>query len=603
MKHWIAAISFWVIASGCSEESSTPESATHPVVSGTSVKSEADTVYLNGKIYTVNESQPWADALAIKDGRLIAVGSEEDMKSFTASNTEVVDLRGQFVMPGLIDSHTHPFVDGLKELGDLKFDFETSEASVEEMQRQILAYAEANPDREWIYGGMWPKGIYPAESAPRGDIDAVVSDRPVCLMDQGGHAYWCNTLALEISGVMDPDFDPPEFAIIDRDENGVPSGTVRETALGHVKSYMPTPTNEMYLETIDIVQNIFNAAGVTAHRTSTGSIDGLKALELAASDNRLTLHWGVALDVNYGESTYSFEERMDQIGARKEYESEFVRADYAKIFVDGDLNGYGILLTEPFEGTKDEYGHLSIDPDNAKQWLTRLDQQEISVQFHAIGDGSIQVVIDALEAAAKANGGELKTRHYPDHNGLPTRDQLKRLRELNGVIGFAPYFAFTMPGIYESYMQFVGPERIKRLQPLRWALDEGLVVGTGTDWASLPQIPFSMIEGMLHRRNPWEPEGAGPVNGGDQAVTLEEAIRVYTLGGAHALLREDDLGSIEVGKYADFIVLDRNLFEIPIDDIDSTEVLKTVFAGRVVFEHGKTEEIEYDDEIRTDRIH
>ena len=543
-----------------------------------------DTIYTNGRIYTVDGDNPWAEAVAIKDGRFVAVGSSADVGAMAGDNTEVVDLAGRFAMPGLIDTHTHPFVDGLKELGDLKFDFEETPATVEEMQKQILAYAEANPDREWIYGGMWPKGIYPGESAPREDIDAVVSDRPVCLMDQGGHAYWCNTLALEISGVMDPDFEAPEFAIIDRDENGVPSGTVRETALGHVKSFMPRPTDEMHLETIDIVQGIFNAAGVTAHRTSTGSIDGLKALQLAAGDDKLTLHWGVSLDVNYGESTYSFDERWEHIGARKDFESEFVKTDYAKIFIDGDLNGYGILLQEPFEGTDGELGHLSIDPENAKKWVTDLDQRGVSVQFHAIGDGSIQVVIDALQAAADANGGKLNVRHYPDHNGLPSKEQLKQLKELNGVIGFAPYFAIAMPGVYESYMQFVGEERLKRLQPLRWALDEGLIVGTGTDWASLPQIPFPMIEGMLHRRNPWVAEGEGPVQGADQAVSLKEALRVYTIGGAYGLSREDELGSIEVGKYADMIVLDRNLFEIPIDDIDSTEVLKTIHAGRVVFE-------------------
>jgi hypothetical protein len=295
------------------------------------------------------------------------------------------------------------------------------------------------------------------------------------------------------------------------------------------------------------------------------------------------MHWGVGLDVNYIESTYSFDERIEQISNRKRYESEFIKVDYAKIFIDGDLNGFGILLQEPFAGTDDEYGNLNIDPENAKKWLTDFDQQGISVQFHAIGDGSIQVVIDALEAAAEANGGKPKMRHYPDHNGLPTVQQLDRIAELNGLIGFAPYFGFTFPGIHESYTQFVGSERLQRLMPLRTALDAGLILATGTDWASMPQIPFSIIEGMTHRRNPWVPEGESVINNAGEAITLEEAIRIYTLGGAYALLREDDLGSIETGKYADFIVLDRNLFEVPVDDIDSTEVLKTIFAGEVVY--------------------
>jgi len=578
-RTWLFILILLVLTACSSAEN---ESQSAPAVTEPSVA--ADTVYTNGRIYTVNESQPWVEAVAIKDGRFISIGSDDDMAAVTGSSTTVVDLGGRFVMPGLIDTHTHPFVDGLKELGDLQFNFESAEATLEEMQRQIVAYAEANPNREWIYGGMWPKGVFPGENGMREDIDAVVLDRPVCLMDQGGHAYWCNTKALEISGVMDSDFVPPPFSIIERDETGQPSGTVREFALGHVKGFMPRPTPEMYLETIDVVQGIFNKAGVTAHRTATGTEDGLLALQSAAGNSKLTMHWGVGLDVNYIESTYSFDERMEQISNRKQYESEFVKADYAKIFIDGDLNGFGILLLEPFAGTDDEYGNLNIDPENAKKWLTEFDQQGISVHFHAIGDGSIQVVIDALEAAAEANGGKLKMRHYPDHNGLPTVEQLDRIAELNGLIGFAPYFGFTFPGIHESYTQFVGSERLQRLMPLRTALDAGLILGTGTDWASIPQIPFSIIEGMVQRRNPWVPEGESVINNAGEAITLKEAIHIYTLGGAYALLREDDLGSIETGKYADFIVLDRNLFEVPIDDIDSTEVLTTVFNGRVVYE-------------------
>ena len=576
-----------LMLAACSKESPSPEtfqSAARPAPEVT-----ADTIYQNGRIYTVNDSQPWAEAVAIRDGRFIAAGSNAEVTRYAGPETTLVDLEGQFVMPGLIDTHTHPFVDGLKELGDLSFDFSDRTASLEEMQRQIAAYAEANPDREWIFGGMWPKGVFPGENAMRQDLDAILPDRPICLMDQGGHAYWCNTRALEISGVMDPDFDAPAFSIIERDENGVPSGTIRETALGHVKSFMPKPTLQMHLEAIGIVQQIFNAAGLTAHRTATGTEGGLKALSVAAEAGDLTMHWGVGLDVNYLESTYSFEERMQQIANRKQYVTEFVKTDYAKIFIDGDLNGFGILLLEPFSGTE-EYGNLTIDPANASSWLQDFDKQGISVQFHAIGDGSIQVVIDAMEATAQANGGKLNTRHYPDHNGLPTVSQINRMAELNGLIGFAPYFGFTFPGIHESYDQFVGPERVKRLQPLRTALDAGAVIATGTDWASLPQIPFSIIEGMLHRRNPWVAEGESVVNDASQAISLEEAVRAYTLGGAYALLRENDLGSIEVGKYADFIVLDRNIFEIPIDDIDSTDVLQTVFNGKVVYVRGESVE-------------
>ena len=243
----------------------------------------------------------------------------------------------------------------------------------------------------------------------------------------------------------------------------------------------------------------------------------------------------------------------------------------------------GIWMLEPFPGTDDNYGQPAVDVQDLNRWTTELDQQEIS-EYHAIGDASIAAVADALEIAAEANGGKLKTRHYPDHNGFPTAREIERFARLTGLVGYAPYFSFEFPSIHASYAEFLGTEALAKMQPLRDTIDAGAMVATGTDFSSLPQDPWPLMEGMVHRRNPWVPESESKPNNASQAITLEEAIKVYTLWGAHALLAEDNIGSIETGKYADFVVLDRNLLEIPIDDIDSTEVLTTVFNGRVVYE-------------------
>jgi predicted amidohydrolase YtcJ len=546
----------------------------------------ADVAYINGKIYTVNDARPWAEAVAIKDGKFLLVGSNSDVESVTGNGTKVVDLAGQFAMPGLVDTHTHPFISALQFLDQLVLDNPTK---LEDIQQQLAAYANAHPEKEWIEGFGWPKGMFEMENPHRKWLDEVVSGRPVCLMDQGGHAYWCNTLALEKAGVMDPGFQPPKFSIIERDAKGVPSGTVRDMALGHVKSFAPKPSAEVYLESVDFVQELFNRNGVTAHRTATGSEDGLKALQAKAKAGGLTLHWALGLDVNYFESTYSFEERMQQIEKRNQYASEFLITDFAKIFVDGDVSGYGIKMLEPFAGTTDQYGMMLIEPEELDRLTALFDQQGISVQYHAIGSRSIEAVADALEAAAEVNGGKLKTRHYPDHMGFPTARDLGRLTRLNGLIGYAPYFGATMPGVHDSYAEFLGAERLPDIQPARSTLDGGAIIGTGTDWSSLPQDPWPLLEGMTHRRNPWVGEAESEANNAAEAITVAEAIHAYTLGGAHALLREDRIGSIERGKYADFVILDRNLLEIPLDDISETEVLRTVFNGRVVYEEGNHE--------------
>lgn len=542
-------------------------------------KESADTIYTNGKIYTVNETQPWAEAVAIKDGKLIKVGSTTDVEKLTSENTEVIDLAGKFVMPGLVDTHTHPFVSSFDMLDN--FTLDPVPESLEDIQNQVRAYINANPDTEWVLGAAWPKGLFPMENAMREWLDEVSTEIPITLLDQGGHAFWNNTIALEKGGMMDPDFKAPKFGVVERDEKGVPTGTIRDASMGRLRQVMPKASADQYLKAALFTQEVFNEKGVTAHRTAQGNENGLSSLKQLTKENKLSLHWAVSLDVNFFDSPYSFEERMEQIGNRKQFASEFVGTDFAKIFVDGDLNGYGIKMKKPFEGTTDEYGSLQIEPDELTRLVKLLDKQEISIQFHAIGSQSIEHVVEALEAASESNGGQLNVRHYPDHLGFISLDQINRLVKVNGLIGFAPYFAFTFPGIHESYTQYVGKERLSNMQPIRTALDAGATIGTGTDWSSLPQDPWPLIEGMTNRKNPWDANSEA--NNASESITLAEAIHVYTLGGAHALLKEDKIGSLEVGKYADFIILNQNLFEISPDDIDQTKVLNTIFNGKEVF--------------------
>ena len=548
-------------------------------------KETADTIYTNGKIYTVNEAQPWAEAVAIREGKIFKVGTKEEIEALKGENTIVVDLEGKFVMPGFVDTHTHAVLASAEHLNWHQFDPEPT--SLEEIQKSIKAYADANPDLEWIQAGNFPKGLFDRESPHRTWLDEVVSDRPVTILDQGGHAKWCNTRALEVAGMMDPNFEVPEFGIVERDADGLPSGTIRETSLGHMGRFIPPYTSEQYLEAIYFSQNLFNENGITAHRSADGEIEHLKVLKEVSDDDGLSLHWAVSLDVNYFNSAYTFAKRMEQVDNRKQYSSEFLGVDFVKIFVDGDVNGYGIKMLEPFEGTTDEYGKMNMEANKVIDLTKKFDKEGISVQFHAIGDASIEVVTQALEAAAEQNGGKLNTRHYPDHLGFITPDQIERITSLNRMIGFAPYFAMTLPGIHESYLQFVGEERLNRIQPARTALDAGAIIGVGSDYPALPPSPFPFLEGMTNRKNPWD--ATSEANNAAESITLEEAIYSYTLGGAHALLKEDKIGSIEEGKYADFVVLNNNLFEIPVNDISETQILTTVFSGKVVFNRSEEE--------------
>ena len=221
----------------------------------------ADAVYINGKIYTVNESQPWADAVAIKDGKFLVVGSAGDVAAVTAESTEIVDLAGRFVMPGLVDTHVHPFDSAVSQLAELVFDPVPS--SLEDIQHQVATYVQSHPDHSDWRGSNIPKGIFPGENYLREDLDAVVSDRPFCILDQGGHAYWCNTFALEATGILDPDYQVAEYGVVERDDSGVPSGTVREMTVGEVNRMFYKVSDEMNIEAAKFVMDLFNRNGVT----------------------------------------------------------------------------------------------------------------------------------------------------------------------------------------------------------------------------------------------------------------------------------------------------------------------------------------------------
>ena len=289
------------------------------VVGCSSKQQAADTVYTNGKIYTVNKAQPWAEAVAIKDSKFLIVGSTDDIAAAIGDSTEVMDLAGKFVMPGLVDTHVHPFDSAVSQLAELVFD--PVPISLDDIQQQVADYIQSHPDpADWRASNI-PKGIFPGENYMREDLDAVVSDRPFCILDQGGHAYWCNTFALEKTGIMDPDYQIAEYGVVERDEKGVPTGTVREMTVGEVNRMFYKVSEEINIEAAKFVMKLFNSKGVTALRTADGSQDHARALKTLADKGELTAHWALSYDVNYLASTYSHAENMEQIAERKQYAS------------------------------------------------------------------------------------------------------------------------------------------------------------------------------------------------------------------------------------------------------------------------------------------
>ena len=418
----------FVACAGCSKQAASTTAA-QPLLQ------VAETVYRNGKIYTVDEGRPWVEAVAIKESRFIAAGTNEEVDMLVGDKTQVVDLEGRFVMPGILDLHTHPFITpwygsmnlALQQAGD-------ANAILEE----VRAYAEAHPNKEWIIGGQWHLGVFPGDNPHKDLLDNVVSDRPVALLDQTGHSMWLNSRALELAGIT-RETPTSQLVVIEKDpKSSEPTGTIREQALQLAERVIPQASPEDYAEVIEEIFDMFLSFGVTAQQTAEGHRVPLDALALLEEEGRLRqrvfVSWDWKTTLNLA---YSVDAIERQIANRATYESKLVRPNYVKIFADGGPFARTSLLLEPYQGDPGFFGEANMTTEEFAAAFIKFDQMGVGVHVHAIGDGTIRRVVDALEIMKRENG-DSGVRHKVAHNTMITHDDLKRLAAMKDVnIGFS----------------------------------------------------------------------------------------------------------------------------------------------------------------------
>ena len=569
---------------------------------GPPAQDAADTVYTNGTIYTVNEAQPWAEAVAIKDGKLTVVGSNADVEAVTGKGTEVVDLAGRFVMPGVLDLHSHPFI--TPWYGTMNLSLQNP-GDADAIVAEIKAYAEANPDKEWVIGGQYLAGVFPDDNPSKALLDEAVPDRPAAILDQTGHSMWINSKAMELAGIT-AETETNQLIVIEKDEaTGEPTGTIREQAIQLVERVIPQAGAEDYAEAIDGIFEMFLSYGITSQQPAEGHrapLDGLKLLEAEGRlHQRVFVSWDWKTTLNLA---YTVDEIESQIKNRSQYESELIRPNYVKIFADGSPSSRTSALIEPYAHHPHFHGDANMTVEEFAQAFKMFDDWGVGVHVHAMGDGTIRRVVDALEMMKEANG-DSGVRHKVAHNTMITPDDLVRLAALRDVnIDFSPPLWYPHAGGIATFQPPLGDERFARIYPVKTALElEGLHVGQGADWltANPTPDPFIAIEGFVTRENPFDPEMTGAL-GPSEAITLEQAIAMCTIEGAWVLGVEDEIGSLEAGKLADMIVLDRNLFEIDPKDIYGTQVQQTIIGGEVVYDRGQQGNEDVDHELMLDRM-
>ncbi len=535
----------------------------------------AELVFTNGRIYTVEGEQDWVEAVAISDGRFVAIGSTEDIKPYIGAQTQVEDLGGKFAMPGLVDPHTHMFEDYHNQ--HFAFGIEDN-SSKESILAAVGAYAREKPGDGWIIGGSYPNGLFPDDSPHKEWLDEVVGDRPTCIADQSAHSWWCNTRALEIAGIIG-DAELREGAIVHRNEQGEPSGTVLEHAIGHMRQFTPPVPQQEWEEVGRGFMDWLNSMGFTTVQLAAGNEAHLMAATNLESGGELSVRLAVALNYGYFDSPDSIEEEYAFIQRASEYKTEHVDPGYVKIFMDGTPTSRTGWLVEAYADDPDFFGSGYYNAEELDAIYKDFTAKGVAVMAHATGSRSVREILNAIERS-QATFPDSPVRHHITHNGVIHPDDLPRYAKLGITADLAPIMPIP-PFLYGAAVDVMGEQRTRNYANPRAVLDAGGEVAIGSDWSVADIDPWHRIAFLVSRRDANNPDWGTMTS--ENAISVAEAIRAYTWAAAHAINKETVTGSIVVGKYADMIVLDRDPFAIEATDIADTRVLQTIFAGKVVF--------------------
>jgi len=535
----------------------------------------ADLVLRGALVWTADEEHPLAEAVAIHDGVLTYVGDADGVERFIGSETEVVDLHGRMVLPGFQDSHAHPVSAGL-ELGECNlYEAET----IGDIERIVRAYVVAHPDLPWIRGNGWALPIFPQASPSRELLDRLIPDRPAFFYAADGHSAWVNTRALEHAGITRATPDP-EGGRIERDpQTGEPSGTLREDAMALVASRLPLYSAEERRDAARRALREANRFGITAITDADVGDETLEAYAELSRRGELSARVTVALASEVDAPVAEEVERLKTI--RDHYRRlPRLRVNTVKLYTDGVIEARTAALLAPYLDRPGDVGPLVYQPDDLTSRVVALDREGFQIHFHAIGDRAIRVSLDAIAAARRANGGRDR-RPVLAHIELFDPSDIPRFRMLGAIASFQPYWAQADGYIRDLTIPALGTARSRWLYPIQSVLNSGAVVAGGSDWSVSSLNPLDAVEVAMTRRSARDP--AGPAWIPEERANLPMMLAAYTINAAYATFRERESGSLKVGKQADLIVVDRDLFSVPAQSLSESRVLLTLLDGREVW--------------------
>ena len=533
----------------------------------------AELILRHGAIYTMDAARSWAESVAVANGRIIFAGPDSGVARLAGPSTKIIELGGRMVLPGFHDSHVHLMEGGV----DMSLCNVKSLTTPQEVLSEIRKFAAAHPERAWVTGSGWDLPVFPEANPTKEQLDEVVGDRPAYIESADGHSGWANSKALTLAGITKQTPDPAGGRIERDPVTKQPTGTLRESARELVTSKIPPATAQENAAGLKRGVAFANSLGIVSVQEADASDEILNAYQALDARGQLTLRAVAALrtDPRKGD-----EQLNGLIERRAKFSGKRLRATAVKIFADGVIESGTAALLDPYLNRNGSRGELNFEPDRLARFVTRLDREGFQVHIHAIGDRAIRVSLDAHAAAQKANGRR-DARHHIAHLELIEPEDIPRFRDLGVVANFQPLWAFADPYIKDLTLAPLGPERSRWLYPIASILKTGAVMAAGSDWPVTSLNPLEAIQVAVTRRGPTEPEGPAWIP--EERIDLPAILAAYTINGAYLNHEEKETGSIELGKAADLIVLDRDVFKIPRDKIHEARVVWTLLEGQEVF--------------------
>jgi len=538
----------------------------------------ADRIFVNGKIWTEDDARPQAQALAVSGDKIVAVGSDEEIRALAVSDTAVVDLHGRLVVPGFQDSHLHFPGQSVNEV-----DLHGTE-TLKDFQQRLADFAKAHPKLPWITGHGWGYSAFPNQTVDKKYIDAVISERPVYVSERDGHMGLANSKALEIAGITRATSDPPNGHLM-KDTNGEPTGEFKEAAQRLIGRHIPSESADDRYQALIHHMNEAAEAGLTSVQDAVTNLGSFGLYERAASEGALKLRFRFApliLPKDGGSP------RNHNLGAplteadlakykelRETFKGPMLKFGAIKGFLDGTVDARTAAMFEPYVG-----GGTGIpfwDQDDLNKTVALYDKEGFQVLLHAIGDKAINMALNAFEYAAKTNGTTGR-RHRVEHAEVPLLSDLPRFKQLGVIASTQAMFANPDATVLENFAILLGPERASHADSFKIYDDAGVVQAFGSDWGVFSFAPLPAIYCVVTRMTPegtpaggWYPRGR---------ISVEAALRHYTRDGAYASFDEDVRGTLTPGKLADFVVLSKDILTTPPAEILNTKVLLTVMGGK-----------------------